>query len=84
MNPSANFATAGLSFQLSSPIESRDGSIFEQHSDLRPHDDSLLKEASLELAERRHENLLVLRLRNTLPGGSFPTGTSRVFGSQGT
>jgi hypothetical protein len=39
MNPSASFATAGLSFQLSSPIENRDGSIFEQRSDLRPHDD---------------------------------------------
>jgi hypothetical protein len=38
MNPSASFATAGLSFQLSSPIENRDGSIFEQRSDLRPHD----------------------------------------------
>jgi hypothetical protein len=38
MNPSASFATAGLSFQLSSPIENRDGSIFEQRSDVRSHD----------------------------------------------
>src|ERR671910_1668558 len=36
MNPSAK--AAGLSFQLSSPIENRDGSIFEQRSNLRPHD----------------------------------------------
>jgi len=36
MNPSAK--AAGLSFQLSSPIESRDGPKSEQRSDLRPHD----------------------------------------------
>jgi hypothetical protein len=36
MNPSAK--AAGLPFQLSSPIEIRDGSIFEQRSDVRPHD----------------------------------------------
>jgi hypothetical protein len=36
MNPSAK--AAGLSFQLSSPMENRDGSIFEQRSDVRRHD----------------------------------------------
>jgi hypothetical protein len=36
MNPSAK--AAGLSFQLSCPIDNRDGSIFEQRSDLRSHD----------------------------------------------
>src|SRR5688500_1235306 len=36
MNPSAK--AAGLSFQLSSPIEIRDGPKSEQRSDLRPHD----------------------------------------------
>jgi hypothetical protein len=37
MNPSAK--AAGLSFQLSSPIVNRDGSIFEHRSDVGPHDD---------------------------------------------
>ena len=37
MNPSASFATAGLSFQLSSP-QKRDGSSFERRSDVRLHD----------------------------------------------
>ena len=43
MNPSAK--AAGLSLQLSSPIESRDGSMFEHRSDLRPHDDGPAKKS---------------------------------------
>src|SRR5688572_29023630 len=46
MNPSAK--AAGLSFQLSSPIDNLDGSIFEHRSDVGPHDDGPASRTSSE------------------------------------